>query len=148
MARTLEEIIDDFDAFRVSFNDYRKHKEVLKDTLIEFEARLVDLRADLRPHRKQVAAEWQKRDDKAATGIKFRIAIAIHEGNYTDKEGKLIYEECSINQAEKFASGSQKYKEFLDQRSFYKESLVNITDLRNDIDGYINLIKDILKTIN
>lgn len=147
MSRELDEIITDFDSFRESFEDFRKRKEVNKDALIEFEARLVGLRADLRPHRKHVAAEWQKRDDKAATGIKFRIAIAIHEGRFKDEKGELIYDECSINQAEKFASGSEAYKEFLDQRSFFKESLVNITDLRNDIDGYINLIKDILKTI-
>ena len=146
MNRDLETIIEDFDSFRESFNDYRKNKELNKDTLIEFESRLVDLRADLRPHRKSVAAEWQKRDDKAATGIKFRLAIAIHKGEFKDEKGELIFDECSINQAEKFASGSEKYREFLDQRSFYKESLINITDLRNDIDGYINLIKDILKT--
>lgn len=147
MNRDLDTIIEDFDSFRESFIDYRKNKDVNKDTLIEFEARLVDLRADLRPHRKYVAAEWQKRDDKAATGIKFRIAIAINDGNFNDENGKPIYDCKSINQAEKFASGSDKYREFLDQRSFYKEALVNVTDLRNDIDGYINLIKDILKTI-
>lgn len=147
MGKSLEEIIEDFDQFRESFNDYRKKSETNKNTLIEFESRLVNLRADLRPHRKAVAAEWQKRDDKAATGIKFRIAIAIHEGRFKDDKGELIYDECSINQAEKFASGSDRYREFLDQRSFYKESLVNVTDLRNDIDGFINLIKDILKTV-
>lgn len=147
MSKDLDEIIEEFDSFRESFNDYRRNKDVTKDTLIEFEARLVNLRADLRPHRKEVAAEWQKRDDKAATGIKFRLAIAIHKGEFIDENGDLIFDECSINQAEKFASGSEKYREFLDQRSFYKESLVNVTDLRNDIDGFINLIKDILKTI-
>lgn len=146
MGKELEQVIDDFENLRDAFSSYRKKKEVKKDALIEYEARFVDLRADLRPHRKHVAAEWQKRDDKAATGIKFRIAVAIHEGNFKNDKGELIYDECSINQAEKFASGSQAYKEFLDQRSFFKESLVNITDLRNDIDGYINLIKDILKT--
>lgn len=147
MSKALDLIIDEFNSFRESFNDYRRNKEVNKDTLIEFEARLVNLRSDLRPHRKFVAAEWQKRDDKAATGIKFRIAIAIAKGTFKNDAGELIYEKCSINQAEKYASGSDKYREFLDQRSFYKESLVNVTDLRNDIDGYINLIKDILKTV-
>lgn len=147
MGKELEQIIDEFENLRHAFSSYRRTKEVKKDALIEYESRFVDLRTDLRPHRKFVAAEWQKRDDKAATGIKFRIAVAIHEGQFRDENGELIYDECSINQAEKFASGSQKYKEFLDQRSFYKESLVNITDLRNDIDGYINLIKDILKTM-
>jgi len=147
MGKELDQIIDEFDDLRNAFSSYRKKQEPNKDSLIEFEARFVDLRAELRPHRRYVAAEWQKRDDKAATGIKFRIAIAIHEGKFKDKKGELIYDECSINQAEKFASGSHAYKEFLDQRSFYKESLVNITDLRNDIDGYINLIKDIIKTV-
>lgn len=147
MGKELEQIIDEFENLRDAFSSYRKTKEVKKDALIEYEARFVDLKADLRPHRKYVAAEWQKRDDKAATGIKFRIAVAIHEGNFKNEQGELIYDECSINQAEKFASGSEAYKEFLSQRSFFKESLVNITDLRNDMDGYINLIKDILKTI-
>lgn len=146
-ARNLLDIIERFDSFRVSFNDYRRIKEVNKVTLLEFEHRLIEMRADLRPHRSRVSAEWQKRDDKSATGIKFRIAIAIHNGEFKDDKGELIYDSCSINQAEKFASGSQKYKEFIDQRSFYKESLVNITDLKNDMDGYINLIKDILKTV-
>ena len=147
MSRGLEEIIIDFNQFRDSFRSFRRTNEINRETLLEYEYRLVELRADLRPHRKDIAAEWQKRDDKAATGIKFRIAIAIHEGEYKDKDGNLIHDICTINQAEKFASGSKAYKEFLEQRSFWKESLVNVTDLRNDIDGYINLIKDILKTI-
>jgi hypothetical protein len=143
----LNDIIEKFGEFRVSFNDYSRVKEVNKITLLEFEHRLVEMRADLRPFRKYAAAEWQKRDDKSATGIKFRIAIAIHDGTFVDDKGELVYDTCSINQAEKFASGSQKYKEFIAQRSFYKESLVNVTDLKNDMDGYINLIKDILKTV-
>ena len=147
MARELDTIITEFNAFRDTFNIFRRTVEVKTETLIEYEARLVDLRADLRPHRKHVAAEWQKRDDKAATGIKFRIAIAIHKGEFRDDDNQLIYDICSINQAEKFASGSDSYKTFIDQRSFFKEALVNVTDLRNDIDGYINLIKDMLKTI-
>ena len=147
MARELETIITEFDAFRDTFNIFRRTVEVKKETLIEYESRLVDLRCDLRPHRKHVAAEWQKRDDKAATGIKFRIAIAIHKGEFKDEDGQLLYDICSINQAEKFASGSDRYKKFIEQRSFFKEALVNVTDLRNDIDGYINLIKDMLKTI-
>ncbi len=147
MGKELEEIIEDFNEFRGNFKLHLKRKEVNKSTLLEFEHRLVEMRADLRPHRKLIASEWQKRDDKAATGIKFRIAIAIHKGEFKNKEGGLIYDKCSISAAEKFASGSDAYKEFLDQRSFYKEGLVNVTDLRNDIDGYINLIKDTLKTI-
>lgn len=146
-ARDLEEIIEDYENLRQAFFSYRSKKEVDKKALIEYEARFVALKADLRPHRKHIAGEWQKRDDKAATAIKFRLAIAIHNGTLKDDDDQLLYDPCSINQAEKFASGSKKYQEFLEQRTFYRESLVNLTDLRNDLDGYINLIKDILKAI-
>lgn len=145
--RDLKDVIEDFENIRTSFRNYRSKKEVNKDTLIEYEQRFLDLRADLRPIKAHLLGEWIKRDDKAATAIKGRLTVAIHEGTYTDEEGDLIYDQCSINQAEKFAAGSQKYKEFLSQRSFYKESYTNVSDLRNDCDGYINLIKDILKTI-
>jgi uncharacterized protein YjbI with pentapeptide repeats len=119
---------------------------VSRDSLLEYEHRFIELKSDLRPHRKYVASQWYKRDDKAATGIKFRIALAISRGSFEDKT-ETKFEPCSINQAEKIASGTDVYKEFLDQRSFYRESFINISDLRNDIDSYINLIKDILKSI-
>lgn len=147
MARTLEQIIDDFDEFRESFKIFRNRGNVNRSTLLEYEYKLIELKADLRPHRKKITGAYQKRDDKAATGIKFRIAISIHEGTFKDKEGNLIYDPCSINQAEKYAAGSDAYNEFLDQRSFYKESLVNVNDLRNDMESFINFIKDMLKSI-
>ena len=51
----------------------------------------------------------------------------------------------TITNAEKLASGSKEYREFVDQRGFYKESLTNLTDTREDINSYINEIKDRLK---
>lgn len=145
MGRKLEEIIEDFENNRISFKAFRDKKELNKATLLEYQARFVDIKAELRPYRKKLLGEVVKRDDKAATAIKFRIAIAIHEGELKDDKGKLIYEKCSINQAEKFASGSKKYKSFIDQRSFYKESYLNVSSLHSDCDGFINLIKDLLK---
>jgi len=147
MSRLLEEIIEDFENNRISFKAFREIKDLNKTTLIEYQARFLDIKAELRPYKVDMVKQWIRRDDKAATAIKFRIAIAIHEGNFKDKEGKLIYEKCSINQAEKYASGCEQYKEFVDQRAFYKESMTNISDLRNDCDSFANLIKDILKTI-
>jgi len=145
--RKLDEIIEDFENNRVSFKVFRDKKELSKNTLLEYQARFVDIKAELRPFKKEMVKQWIRRDDKAATAIKFRIAIAIHKGEFKDGEGKLIYDACSINAAEKFASGSDQYKDFVDQRSFYKESLTNINDVRNDCDSFANLIKDILKTI-
>lgn len=147
MGRQLEEILDDYENLRDAFSSYRKKGEPKKESLIEYQFRFIELKADLRPYKKEMVKEWTRRDDKAASAIKFRIAIAIHEGNFKDEQGNLVYDMCSITQAEKFASGCDKYKEFVDQRAFYKESLTNITDLRNDCESYINLIKDMLKTV-
>jgi hypothetical protein len=147
MSRLLEEIIEDFENNRVSFKAFREIKDLNKTTLIEYQARFIDIKAELRPYKVEMVKQWIRRDDKAATAIKFRIAIAIHEGKFKDKEGKLLYEKCSISAAEKFASGCEQYKEFVDQRAFYKESMTNVSDLRNDCDSFANLIKDILKTI-
>lgn len=145
--RSLEEIIDEFNDNRESFKNFRRLGNVNKESLIEYEARFVDLRADLRPYRKDAARAWQQRDDKSATAIKGRLTIAIHRGELLDDEGDLIYPKCSINQAEKFASGSERYRMFISQRADRKENLVNLTDLRGDMDGYINLIKDMLKAL-
>jgi hypothetical protein len=143
----INEILEDFSSLRRNFTSFRATGDVNKEALIEYEARFVELKCELGPHRKLIAGQWQKYDDKAATGIKFRIAIAIHEGTLKDEDDKLVYPKCSINQAEKYASGSDLYKTFLKNRSMYKEALVNVADLRNDMDSYINLIKDMLKTL-
>lgn len=147
MVRELNTIIEDFEENRISFSEYRKKGEFNKLTLLEYQGRFVDIKAELRPYKVDMVKKWTRRDDKAASAIKYRMAIAIHEGEFKDEKGELIFDSCSINQAEKFASGSDKYKQFIDQRAFYKESLTNITDLRNDCDSFANLIKDMLKTI-
>jgi hypothetical protein len=143
--KPLDIIIQEYEDLRQSFRNFTKRGDGNKGSLIEFQSSFVDLRADLRHWHAYVAEQMVKRDDKQATAIKFRIAVAISEGDFKDEEGKLIYDKCSITSAEKYASGSQKYKEFLEQRSFYKQSYVNITDLREDITAYINETKDRLK---
>lgn len=147
MERELEEIILDFENTRLAFQSYRKKAEFQRGALLEYQARFVDIKAELRPYKVEMVKEWVRRDDKAASAIKYRMAISIHKGEFKDDKGVLIYDSCSINQAEKFANGCDRYKQFIDQRAFYKESLTNVTDLRNDCDSFANLIKDILKTI-
>lgn len=147
MSRELKDIIEDFNNNRISFAEYRKKGEMSRPPLLEYQARFVDIKAELRPFKVDMIKQWTRRDDKAATAIKYRIAIAIHDGTFRDSEGKMVYEQCSITQAEKFASGCKEYKDFVDQRAFYKESLTNVSDLRNDCDSFANLIKDMLKTI-
>jgi len=145
--RKLEEIIADFEETRQSYRAFTKLDHNNKESLIEFQSRFLDIRADLRAWKAKYTYEWIRRDDKAATAIKFRIAVAMTNGTYelnSEKEeesGKLP----TITNAEKLASGSKEYREFVEQRGFYKESLTNISDMRDDASGYINEIKDRLK---
>lgn len=145
--RPLEDIIEDFESQRQSYRDFTRLGHNNRDTLIEFQSRFLDLKSDLRYWKAKFTNEWIRRDDKAATAIKFRIAVAMTNGTYNlnsekeEESGKLP----TITNAEKLASGSKEYREFVEQRGFYKESLTNISDMREDMSGYINEIKDRLK---
>ena len=141
--RPLEEILTEYEELRKSFRNTTKSGSLTKDSLIEFQGRFIDLKADLKYWRVKYTHEWTRRDDKAATAIKFRIAVAMTRGDYPtgDAEVKLP----TITNAEKLASGSKEYREFVEQRGFYKESLTNLSDTREDINSYINEIKDRLK---
>lgn len=130
MSRSLEQIIEDFDDIRSSFRSLTRSGNENRESLIEFQSRFNDLKADLRPIHAQVSREWTARDDKSATAIKYRLAVAISKGAHPD------FDSCSINQAEKYAPASKEYKDFIAQRSFWKESLVNVNDLRDDINSY------------
>lgn len=141
MVKHLEEILKDYESLRESFRYCSQHGECTKDALIEFQGRFTDLKADLRPIHNKVVREWTKFDDKGATAIKYRIAIAISKG---DMDG---FESCSMAQAEKLSAGSSKYKEFLDKRVFWRESLNNINDLRDDISSYVIEISNRLKNM-
>lgn len=141
--RPLDEILNEYEELRKSFRNTTKSGSLTKDSLIEFQGRFIDVKADLKYWRVKYTHEWTRRDDKAATAIKFRIAVAMTRGEYEtgDQETKLP----TITNAEKLASGSKEYREFVEQRGFYKESLTNLSDTREDINSYINEIKDRLK---
>ena len=141
--RALEEILTEYEELRGSFRNFTKVGDGNKNTLIEFQGRFIDLKADLKYWKVKYTYEWTRRDDKAATAIKFRIAVAMTRGEYPtgDEEVKLP----TITNAEKLASGSKEYREFVEQRGFYKESLTNLRDTSEDINSYINEIKDRMK---
>lgn len=145
--RPLEEILNEYEELRGSYRSFTRTGDGNKNTLIEFQGRFIDLKADLKYWRVKYTHEWTRRDDKAATAIKFRIAVAMTNGTYNlgsekeEESGKLP----TITNAEKLASGSKEYREFVEQRGFYKESLTNLSDTREDINSYINEIKDRLK---
>jgi hypothetical protein len=145
LADKLKEIIEQYEDNRKAFSNTYSRGSLERNSLLEYQTKFVSLKADLRPYMAEITKKNTRYDDKSATAIKFRIAIAIHEGEYKNEQGELIYETCSINQAEKFASGSQDYKTFINKRAFYKESYVNLRDIREDINSYINLIKDLIK---
>lgn len=144
-ADRLAEIIDRYETTRQSYRDFTSRSEINNDSLNEFQGRFADIKADLREYHSHFTNQWVQRDDKSATAIKFRIAVAISEDRYVDEEDPIVYEKCSITSAEKFASASKKYKEFVNQRAFIRESLTNVSDLREDCNTYINEIKNRLK---
>lgn len=141
--RPLEEILTDYEELRGAYRNYTKVGDGNKNSLIEFQGRFIDLKADLKYWKVKYTSSWTRRDDKAATAIKFRIAVAMTKGEYPTGDGETKLP--TITNAEKLASGSKEYREFVEQRGFYKESLTNLSDTREDINSYINEIKDRLK---
>jgi hypothetical protein len=142
--RPLEEIITDYEETRGSFRNFTKVGDANKDTLLEFQQRFLDLKSDLRPWHTQMMHASEMRSDKGATAIKMRIAISMVKDEFVFEEGETpMYEKNpTITNADKFAAATKQYKEFLDQRAFYKESFVNVADLREDLQGYITLCRD------
>jgi len=141
----LSEVIDDFTLARESFKNYISSGVLKKESLNELQSMFVEIKTDLTYWKAKLSKSWVRTDDKAATAIKYRIAVAISNGEFKDLNTEVFIPKCSLSQAEKLAAGSNTYKEFLDKRAFNKESLTNITDLREDCNSYINLIKDLLK---
>lgn len=146
--RELEDILEEYVSAREALKHLVKQDDTYRDALLELEHRFVDIRADLRPHHTEMLAKAENRSDKSATAVKYRISLSMVKGEYEFKEGeKPMYDKPpTISSAEKYAAATIEYKTFLQQRVFYKESFVNIADLREDIQGYILLIKDKLKT--
>ena len=145
--RALEEIIEEYENTRQSFKNFTSVGDANKDTLLEYQQRFLDLKADLRPWHTKMMHVAEMRSDKSATAIKMRIAVAMVKDEFTFEENeKPMYDKApSISNADKFAAATKQYKEFLDQRTFAKESFVNIADLREDLQGYVNITKDRLK---
>ena len=141
MAKTLDEILTEYEETRASFRHCATYGDCTKDSFLEFQGRFTDLKADLRPIHSEVTRSWTLHDDKSATALKFRLVLAIHKGNHKD------FEACSLAQAEKFAPASEEYKKFIEKRSFWRESLNNINDLRDDISSYCVEISNRLKNM-
>jgi len=142
--KPLDEIIEDFNSQRDVFNQFVSRGDDNKETLLEFLNRFINIKADLRPYHTEFAKKWSMFDDKSATAIKFRLAVAMVKGEYKS-ENPMFEKAPTITNAEKYASGSPEYKEFINKRYFYKESLTNISDLREDASEFINQIKMRLK---
>jgi hypothetical protein len=142
--RPLKDILEEFEETRISFKNFTKTGDSNNGTLLEYQQRFLDLKADLRPWHTQMMHASEMRSDKASTAIKMRIAVSMVRGEYTfKKDEKPMYEKLpSINVADKYAAATKEYKEFLSQRAFHKESYVNVADTREDIQGYITLCRD------
>lgn len=142
--KPLEDILQDFNNIRDSYKNYCKNSSVTKTGLIEFETRFTELKSDMTYWKSKLSGDWSRYDDKAATAIKYRIAVEIYRKGFIDTNGD-VYEKTSLSSAEKLAAATERYTTFINDRAFYKESMVNISDTKDDINSYINLIKDQLK---
>jgi hypothetical protein len=142
--RPLEEIITEYNETRDSFKNFTKVGDSNNGTLLEYQQKFLDLKADLRPWHTKMMHASEMRSDKGATAIKMRIAVAMVKDEFVFAEGeKPMYDKPpTISNADKYAAATRQYKEFLDQRTFHKESFVNIADLREDLQGYITLCRD------
>lgn len=143
--RPIEEILEEYNTVRETFHNYTSVGEIKKESLNVLQEKFVSLKADLTAWKAKYSAMWVKYDDKSATSIKYRIAVAITRGEFTDKGDTTPIAKTSLSTAEKLAAGSKTYKEFIGQRSFYKETFTNISEVREDCNSYVNLIKDLLK---
>jgi hypothetical protein len=142
--RPLEEILTDYDELRNSFRNFTKVGDANNGTLLEYQQKFLDLKADLRPWHTKMMYASEMRSDKQSTAIKHRIGLSMVKGEYVFGESeKPMYEKLpTITNSEKYAAATKEYKEFLIQRAFYKESYINIADLREDLSGYITLCRD------
>lgn len=142
--RPLEQIIEEYENTRQSFKNFTNVGDANKDTLLEYQQRFLDLKADLRPWHTKLMHASEMRSDKSATAIKMRIAVCMvkDEYNFTEDEKPMYDKPPSISNADKYAAATKEYQEFLKQRTFHKESFVNISDLREDLTGFITLCRD------
>jgi len=142
--KPLVEIIEEYESVRQSFKTFTNVGDANKETLLEYQQRFLDLKSDLRPWHTKMMHASEMRSDKSATAVKMRISCSMIKDEYVFSEGeKPMYEKPpTITNADKYAAATKQYKEFLKQRAFYKESFVNVADLREDLQGYITLCRD------
>lgn len=147
MNKKLEDIIEDYYNLREDFKHFIQKGDDNKNTLLEFQHRFIEIKADLRPFHYKMIRESEKRSDKAATAIKMRLAVSMIKDEYVFEDGEtpMYSKPPTMSNADKFAAATKEYKEFLKQKVFYKESLINIADLREDITNYTTLINNKLK---
>jgi len=124
MNKPLNEILEEYEALRASFRSATRNGNLTKESLIEFQGRFIDAKAELKYWRVKYTHEWTRRDDKAATAIKFRIAVAMTRGEYETGDGETKLP--TITNAEKLASGSKEYREFVEQRGLNTSSVNRI----------------------
>lgn len=141
---SLDEIIEQYEDLRGSYIAHITNGGT-KEGLLEYQNRFINIKAELRPHYSKVVKTHTLFDDKSATATKFRLALAIAEGRLRNAEGDLIYPKCSINQAEKYAAGSDEYRKFIESRAFWKESYANLNNIKETINSYLIEISNRLK---
>ncbi len=139
--RDLGEILAEYQDLRDSYRNFINKGDGNKGALLEFERKFVDLKADLSPWKSKLTGDYGRTDDKAATARKYRIAFEMSRGEFIDSDGAK-FDKCTLSVAEKLSPATLKYQAFIEERAFNKESLNSVSDTREDINSFINLLKD------
>jgi len=140
MEERLKEFLLDYQTIRDSFEGFSSTSNYNMQTLLEFEERFINLKEKLIPIKAYYSGQYKKRDDKACSAIRARIAIAIKDGTHP-----TIEQAKTISASDTKAYASKEYKEFLDQRSAYYETYVQLDDLFQVLENYRILVKDLMR---
>lgn len=128
-------IADAFADLRTTFSNFSNLGDVHNnETLIEFEHRFNDLRAEMIPVRSRLAGLWTAYE---STGV-MRNTLAYKIQQSSEKK-------MNITEAERIAGGSDEYREFRATRKAIKEMKTTIDDMFELCQNFVNEIKDRLK---
>lgn len=133
----LEKFVLDYESLRKEYSQFLSSGGARdKHVLSSFQSKFNNLKGDLVQVYPYILKEQVRRDNKAMTAVKARLARAIHEGRYKDFEATNSWNKC-----ESLAASTDEYRDMLEQRAFWYESLETLTEIKFSIQSYISEIE-------
>lgn len=111
-----------------------------RESLVMMEEQFVKAKSALRPIKADIMRFDRARGNRAASAKLAQIENSILKGTHS-----TIEKPSSITRATTLAKASQEYIDFLEESNESAELTSNVNDLQDEINNYINLIKDRMK---